>query len=42
MIFGLTGVWLAVPVADFLSISITGIWMFREIRSFNKAILGTV
>ena len=42
MIFGLTGVWLAVPVADFLSIAVTGIWMFREIRSFNKAILGTV
>ncbi len=33
--FGLNGVWMAVPVADFLSIVVTGGWVFREIRQFN-------
>jgi len=41
LIFGLNGVWLAVPVSDFLSIVVTVIWMFKEIKIFNKAILDT-
>jgi len=39
MVFGLNGVWMAVPVADFLSIAFTGIWVSREIKSFNKPVL---
>jgi len=41
LIFGLNGVWLAVPVSDFLSIVVTVIWMFKEIKIFNKEILNT-
>ena len=37
LIFGLNGVWLSVPVSDFLSITITAGWMIREIKNFNKA-----
>lgn len=39
LFFGLNGVWLAVPVSDFLSIVVTGIWISVEIKGFNKAIL---
>jgi len=39
MVFGLNGVWMAVPVADFLSIVATGIWVSREIKNFNKPVL---
>jgi Na+-driven multidrug efflux pump len=39
MVFGLNGVWMAVPVADFLSIAATGIWVSREIKNFNKPVL---
>jgi putative MATE family efflux protein len=39
MVFGLNGVWMAVPVADFLSIAVTGIWVSREIKNFNKPVL---
>ena len=39
LIFGLNGVWLSVPVSDFLSIVVTVIWIFKEIKIFNKAIL---
>ncbi len=35
LLFGLNGVWLAVPVADFLSIVITAGWVFKEIKQFN-------
>ncbi|MCG2790905.1 MAG: MATE family efflux transporter [Actinomycetia bacterium] len=41
MFFGLNGVWLSVPVSDFLSIVVTVIWMFKEIKIFNKEILNT-
>lgn len=34
--FGLSGVWMAMPVADFLSITIAGILIFYEFRIFNK------
>lgn len=37
-IFGLNGVWLAMPVADFLSLSIAGIFIFYEIRIFNQKV----
>jgi len=39
MVFGLNGVWMAVPVADFLSVAVTGIWVSREIKNFNKPVL---
>ncbi len=39
LVFGLNGVWLAVPVSDFLSVAITGGWMFREIKNFGKTAL---
>ena len=39
LFFGLNGVWLAVPVSDFLSIVVTVIWISKEIKIFNKAIL---
>ena len=35
-IFGLNGVWLAMPAADFLSLSIAGIFIFSEMRIFNR------
>ena len=35
-IFGLNGVWLAMPAADFLSLSIAGIFIFSEMRNFNR------
>ncbi len=35
LIFGLNGVWLAVPVADFLSIAVTIIWIYREMKNLN-------
>ncbi len=34
---GLNGIWIAVPVADFLSISVTAIWVFKETRTFGRA-----
>ena len=34
--FGLNGIWLAMPVADFLSISIAVIFIFYELRIFNR------
>jgi Na+-driven multidrug efflux pump len=34
--FGLDGVWMAMPVADFLSITIAGIFIFYEFRIFNR------
>jgi len=37
--FGVNGVWLSVPVADFLSLLVTGIWIFREIKTFDKLML---
>jgi putative MATE family efflux protein len=39
---GVNGVWLSVPVADFLSLLVTGIWIFKEIGVFNKLILRQV
>jgi Na+-driven multidrug efflux pump len=39
LIFGLNGVWLSVPVSDFLSIIITTGWILRELRNFNKSII---
>jgi len=38
--FGLYGVWLAMPVADSLSISIAVIFMLCEIRIFNRKAAG--
>jgi len=40
--FGLYGVWLAMPFADFLSISIAVIFMLCEIRIFNRKAAGEV
>ncbi len=37
-IFGLNGVWLAMPTADFLSLSIAAIFIFYEIRIFNRKV----
>jgi putative MATE family efflux protein len=34
--FGLTGVWMAPPVADFLAAVLTGILFFRELRRLGK------
>jgi putative MATE family efflux protein len=42
ILLGVDGVWLSVPVADFLSLLITGIWIFKEIGIFNKLILSQV
>lgn len=41
LLFGLNGVWMAVPVSDFLSIAATGIWISMELKNFNRAILNT-
>ena len=41
LLFGLNGVWIAVPVSDFLSIAATGIWISMELKNFNRAILNT-
>lgn len=35
-IFGLNGIWMAMPVADILSISIAAIFIFYELRIFNR------
>jgi putative MATE family efflux protein len=35
LLFGLDGVWLAIPVADFCSSLLTGIWLLFELRSLN-------
>jgi putative MATE family efflux protein len=42
ILLGVNGVWLSVPLADFLSLLITGIWIFKEIGIFNKLILSQV
>ena len=41
LIFGLNGVWYAVPVSDFLSVAVTVFWVSKEIKIFNEAILNT-
>ena len=33
---GVDGVWLAVPAADFMSLVITGIWLYKEVGNFTK------
>jgi Na+-driven multidrug efflux pump len=33
---GISGIWIAFPIADFLAILITGIFIYREIRKINK------
>jgi len=35
-IFGLNGIWLAMPAADFLSLSIASIFILYEMRIFNR------
>lgn len=35
-LFQLTGVWMASPIADFISCSITGIVLFRELKQLGK------
>ena len=42
ILLGVDGVWLSVPLADFLSILVTGIWIYKEIGMFNKIILSKV
>lgn len=42
ILLGVNGVWLSVPLADFLSLLMTGIWIFKEISVFNKLILNQV
>jgi Na+-driven multidrug efflux pump len=39
ILFGLSGVWIAIPVADFLSIIVTAVWIYKEILIFNKQIV---
>ena len=39
LFLGLNGVWIAIPVSDFLSIGVTAIWLSVEIRNFNKLVL---
>lgn len=36
LFFGLDGIWLSIPVSDFLSLLIGGIFIYRQIDSFNK------
>lgn len=36
-IFGLTGVWLSAPSADFISVIITGIYIWRDMRKLDEA-----
>jgi putative MATE family efflux protein len=33
---GISGIWIAFPIADFLAILITGVLVYREIRKINK------
>lgn len=39
LFFGLNGVWMSMPVSDFLSILIAGVLIYREIGKFNKLIV---
>jgi len=39
---GVDGVWLSVPLADFLSLIVTGIWIFKENRVFDRLLLESV
>lgn len=36
---GLIGIWIAIPVSDFLSIVVTAIWVSLEIKNFNRPTL---
>ncbi|MCD7978335.1 MAG: MATE family efflux transporter [Tannerellaceae bacterium] len=36
--FGVTGVWVSIPIADFVAAIVTAILFFREIRKFNRFI----
>ncbi len=38
VLMGLDGVWYSIPVADFLSISVTAAWILKEIGLFNRKI----
>ncbi|MBZ4668813.1 MAG: efflux family protein [Defluviitaleaceae bacterium] len=35
-IFGLTGVWMSAPVSDFISVIITGIYVWRDMRKLDQ------
>ena len=34
--WGIKGIWIAAPVADFFAFVLTGIWLFVEIRNLNR------
>ncbi|MCG9479830.1 MAG: MATE family efflux transporter [Actinomycetia bacterium] len=38
LILGLKGVWLSIPVAEFLAIIVTLVWVFKEVGTFNRKI----
>ena len=38
-LFGVMGVWVSFPVADFLSTALTGVWLLFELRRLDKIIL---
>ncbi|MDZ7837885.1 MAG: hypothetical protein U5N58_08005 [Actinomycetota bacterium] len=38
LLLGLKGVWLSIPVAEFLAIIVTLVWVFKEVGTFNRKI----
>ncbi len=38
LFFGLTGIWLSVPISNFISILITGAYVFWQVKKFNEMI----
>lgn len=38
MVLGLKGVWFSIPVADFLSVIVTVVWIYKEMGSFGRKI----
>ncbi len=38
LFFGLTGIWLSVPISNFISIIITGVFVFWQVGKFNEMI----
>lgn len=38
LFFGLTGIWLSVPISNFISILVTGVFVFRQAKKFDEMI----
>jgi len=38
LFFGLTGIWLSVPISNFISILITGVFVFWQVKKFDEMI----